>query len=72
VDRAEAADVSTMIGAPRNAAILLRHGDRVVIADSEGYGLYWQIVGPRKFDYPSSLTGWNHKWYWVSALATDG
>lgn len=73
VDRAEAADVSGRVGAPRNAEILLRHGDRLVIPDSEGYSLTYQVVGPRLFDYPNSLTpGWDHKLYWISVLATDG
>ena len=72
VDRAEAADVSGRVGAPRNAAILLRHGDRLVITDSEGYSLTYQVVGLRLFDYPNSLTGWNRKRYWMSVLATDG
>jgi hypothetical protein len=72
VDRAEAADVSTTIGAPRNAAIKLRNGDRLIVTDDEGYSLVWAIVGPRRFDYPSSVSGWNHKYYWSSAIATDG
>ena len=74
VDRAEAADVSTMIGAPRGAGIILQHGDRVVIMDSEEVGLYYQVVGPRLFDWPNSLNpSWNgHRLYWVSAIATDG
>lgn len=72
VDRAEAADISGRVGAPRNAAILLRHGDRLIVPDSEGYSLTYQVVGPRLFDYPNSLTGWNHRLYWVGVLATDG
>jgi hypothetical protein len=71
VDRAEAADVSTTIGARRDAAIKLRNGDRLIVTDDEGYSLVWAIVGPRRFDYVSSF-GWNHKYYWSSAIATDG
>ncbi len=75
VDRAEAADITAQIGAPRDGGpnnILLQHGDRLVIADSSGRALYWQIVGPRNFDWANSLTGWGHRLYWVTALSTDG
>jgi hypothetical protein len=57
-----------MIGAPRNATIKLRQGDRLVTPNGDGG--YYQIVGPRKFDYPSSVNGWNHKYYWMTALMT--
>ena len=71
VDRAEAADVNLMIGAPRHAAIKLRHGDRLIVPDSDGDGtsLVVQVVGPRLFDAPNSLTpGWDHRLYWISGL----
>lgn len=74
VDRAEVADMNLLIGAPRNAAIKLRHGDRLVVPDSDGDGtsLVVQVVGPRLFDAPNSLTpGWDHRLYWISGLATD-
>jgi hypothetical protein len=47
VDREEAADVAGVVGAPRHADILLRHGDRLLIADSEGYAIRYQVVGER-------------------------
>ena len=66
VDRSETADVEVLLGAPRNAAILLRMGDRLVIADSEGFGMRYHVIVPRLFDSPNSLTpGWGHKLYWV-------
>jgi hypothetical protein len=72
VDRAEAADVSVNIGAPINAEILLQHGDRIVIVDA-GFGLYYEVFGPRRFATPNSLCpNWGHRLYWVSAIATDG
>jgi hypothetical protein len=49
VDRAEAADVTSTIGAPRNAAFKLQNGDRVVIADETGQGLVYAVVGPRLY-----------------------
>ena len=61
VDRAEAADVSAKVGAPRNADIILQHGDRLVIPDGVGAGVstVWQVIGPRLFDTNNSLTpGW--------------
>jgi hypothetical protein len=72
VDRSETADVKSLVGAPRRAEILLRHGDRLLIADSEGYSLRYRVVGPRLFDYPNSLSGWEHQLYWVRVEATDG
>lgn len=74
VDRSETADVSGRVGAPRNAAIRLRHGDRLVVPDGDGHGqLCYQVVGPRLFDDANSLTGWNgHRLYWIGVLATDG
>jgi hypothetical protein len=72
VDRAEAADVTATIGAPIVANIILQHGDRLVIEDS-GFGLYYQISGPRRFATPNSLSpNWQHRLYWISAIATDG
>jgi hypothetical protein len=62
---------ATSSGARRDAAIKLRNGDRLIVTDDEGYSLIWAIVGPRRFDYVSSF-GWNHKYYWSSAIATDG
>jgi hypothetical protein len=72
VDRAEAADVSGKVGAPINAAIQLQHGDRLVITDGLGGGasVVWQVIGPRLFDTPNSLTGWGHRLYWIGVLAT--
>jgi hypothetical protein len=72
VDREEAVDVAGLIGAPRRAGILLRHGDRLLIADSEGYAFRYRVVGERLFDYPNSLSGWDHRLYWIRAEATDG
>jgi hypothetical protein len=76
VDRAEAADIQANIGAPIDGGadgILLKHGDRVVIEDSTDDGLYYQIIGPRRFETNNSLCpNWGHRLYWVSALATDG
>lgn len=72
VDRSETADVVSQVGAPRHAAILLRHGDRLLIADSEGYSLRYRVIGPRVFDYPNSISGWDHKLYWIRVEATDG
>ena len=72
VDRSETADVVSQVGAPRHAEILLRHGDRLVITDSDGYSVRYRVVGPRLFDYPNSLSGWDHKLYWIRVEATDG
>lgn len=72
VDRAEAADLTATIGAPIVADIILQHGDRLVIEDS-GFGVYYQISGPRRFATPNSLSpNWQHRLYWISAIATDG
>jgi hypothetical protein len=72
VDRAEVSDVATVIGAPIAAAVLLQHGDRLLIEDS-GYGGYYQVFGPRRFDTPNSLCpNWGHRLYFVSAVSTDG
>jgi hypothetical protein len=73
VDRGEAADVSGKVGAPRNAAILLQHGDRLVVPDGVGAGdsTVWQVIGPRLFDTNNSLTpGWGHRLYWIGVLST--
>ncbi len=43
-----------------------------MIPDSDGFSTVWQVTGPRLFDTPNSLTGWDHKLYWIAALATDG
>jgi hypothetical protein len=72
MDRSETADVVGLVGAPRHAEILLRHGDRLEIADSEGYGIRYRVVGPRLFDSPNSLSGWDHKLYWIRVEGTDG
>ena len=72
VDRSETADVVSQVSAPRHAEILLRHGDRLLIADSEGYSLRYRVIGPRLFDYRNSISGWDHKYYWIRVEATDG
>jgi hypothetical protein len=73
VDRAEAADINAIVGAPRNASFRLRHGDRLVVTDTDGFSLTYQVTGLRMFDGPNSLTpGWDHKYYWIGVLATDG
>jgi hypothetical protein len=56
VDRSETADVEILLGAPRNAAVLRRMGDRLVIDDSEGFGMRYHLISPRLFDSPNSLT----------------
>jgi hypothetical protein len=43
-----------------------------LIGDSEGYSLRYRVIGPRLFDYPHSLSGWDHKLYWIRVEATDG
>ncbi|HWF28708.1 MAG TPA: hypothetical protein VG327_10080 [Mycobacterium sp.] len=72
VDRGEAADISGQVGAPRDAEIQLRHGDRLVVEDGVGSGdsTVWQVSGPRLFDTPNSLTGWGHRLYWIAVLST--
>ena len=47
-------------------------GDRLLIYNSEGTALRYHVIGPRLFDYPSSLMGWDHRIYWVRVEATDG
>lgn len=72
VDRAEASDISGMIGAPRDAAFKLRHADRLVVTDTDGISLTYQVSGLRQFDWPNSLTGFGHRLYWMAVAATDG
>jgi hypothetical protein len=72
VDRAEASDISGMVGAPRDAAFKLRHGDRLVVTDTDGISLTYQVSGLRQFDWPNSLTGFGHRLYWMAVAATDG
>lgn len=74
VDRAEASDISGMVGAPRDAAFKLRHGDRLVVTDTDGISLTYQVSGLRQFDWANSLNpSWNgHRLYWMAVAATDG
>jgi hypothetical protein len=37
-----------------------------------GNGTRYRVVGPRLFDYPNSLSGLDHKLYWIRVEATDG
>jgi hypothetical protein len=68
LDRSETADVVSLVGAPRNAKILLQHGDLLA---AEGMDL--KVVGPRLFDYPNSVSGWvGHKLYWIRVESTVG
>jgi len=62
--------VQGLIGAPRNASILLRHGDRLVIQNStQTVGFVYSIYGPRLYDYPDPLGGMDLGYYWVRAEA---
>lgn len=70
VDRADVGSVQGLIGAPRNASILLRHGDRLVIQNStQTVGFVYSIYGPRLYDYPNPLGGMDLGYYWVRAEA---
>jgi hypothetical protein len=70
VDRADAGSVQGLIGAPRNASILLQHGDRLVIQNStQTVGFIYGIYGPRLYDYPNPLGGMDFGYYWVRAEA---
>jgi hypothetical protein len=31
-----------------------------------------RAIGPRLFDYPNSLSGWDHRLYWIKVEATGG
>ena len=64
--------MQVQIMAPIDAEILLTHGDRVVVPDSTGRALTYQVYGPRNHSWRNSLTGWRHRWYSVAALSTDG
>ncbi len=70
VDRGDGSDATALVGAPRNAAIKLRHSDRLVVTDGDGFSVTWQVVGLRLFDAPNSLSGWGHSRYWVSVIAS--
>lgn len=61
--REERSDTSGQLGCPRDG-IKLEPGDRVVIQS-----VVYSIVGPREFDYPSSLTGDVFPYYWVDVRA---
>ena len=70
VDRADVGSVQGLIGAPRNASILLRHGDRLEIPSStEAVAFRYSIYGPRLSDYPNPLGGMDFGYYWVRAEA---
>jgi hypothetical protein len=70
VDRANVGSVQGLIGAPRNAAILLQHGDRLAIPNStQTVGFVYAIYGPRLYDYPNPLGGMDFGYYWCRAEA---
>jgi hypothetical protein len=73
IDRADVGSATGLIGAPRNASILLRHGDRVAINSSTGEAAFvYAIYGPRLYDQPNPLTGSDFGYYWVRAEAIVG
>ncbi|MFD6198387.1 hypothetical protein ACFWE3_16970 [Mycobacteriaceae bacterium NPDC060252] len=61
--RGEVASTQGLVGAPRDAAIKLQHGDRLVMM-----GTTYQISGPRLFD-DDSITGEPMSHYWIQATA---
>ena len=63
--RGEVASSEGLIGAPRNAAVKLQHGDRLDVD-----GTRYQVIGPRRFYYPHSITGTDLGLYWVRVEAT--
>jgi hypothetical protein len=70
IDRADVGSATGLIGAPRNASILLQHGDRLVIPNStQTVGFVYAIYGPRLFDYPNPLGGADLGYYWIRAEA---
>jgi hypothetical protein len=70
VDRADVGSVQGLIGAPRDASILLQHGDRLVIQSStQTVGFVYSIYGPRLFDQPNPLGRMEFGYYWVRAEA---
>jgi len=73
IDRADVGSATGLIGAPRNASILLRHGDRVAINSSTGEAAFvYAIYGPRLYDQPNPLTGSDFGYYWIRAEAIVG
>ncbi len=62
--RGEVADTQGLVGARRDAAIKLQHGDRLVMS-----GATFQISGPRLFD-SDALTGEALSHYWIQASVT--
>lgn len=70
VDRADVGSVQGLIGGPRNASILLQHGDRLTIPNStQTVGFVYSIYGPRLYDYPNPLGCMDFGYYWVRAEA---
>jgi hypothetical protein len=70
VDRADVGSVQGLIGASRNASILLRHGDRVEVPSStDAAGFVYSIYGPRLFEQVNLLTGFDFGYYWIRSEA---
>jgi len=61
--RQEVSDTSGLIGCPRDG-IKLQAGDRIVIQ-----GVKYSVVGPRLFDYVSSVSGVGMSRYWIDVQA---